>query len=396
MIRIGKPYIEHKDGEVYLKADIQFGDDKEILWYRTKEEYGEYFCHECCDAFVVGLLYRAMITESDIICDAPVSEQLYYQLSFYLIDAVQKNNGKKGIKIIADTISGAISNPFAVGTGISGGIDTFYTIMQHSQENCPDRYKITHLAFFNIRIKEEKEIFQYGQERAKKFCEEYGYKFVVVDSNLRELVPYNHYYLHTYLNTSAVLSLQKLFAVYYYSSTGFPLSLFKIDLHGSNGKYDLLLLPMLSTVNTRFYSSGCTSTRLEKTMQLADFEPSYTHLMTCDKTITDCNCGACQKCARTLITFDILGVLDRYEKVYDLKQYYANKKKLLGYMLAVRKSSYYYKEIYEYAKENNYCIPFASRLYMLVYKINFIMPVGVKRILGQSNFAKHRLSLTKR
>ena len=40
------------------------------------------------------------------------------------------------------------------------------------------------------------------------------------------------------------------------------------------------------------------------------------------------NCGMCNKCKRTLFTLDILGVLEKYENIFNLNNYYKVKETL--------------------------------------------------------------------
>lgn len=97
MIKIGKPYI-HDDGKYaylqskvdiskdtsdeYLKASKvikkvhwrtadnyppkEWKDEKSGLWFAVPVEYKEFLCEERSDAFVVAMLWYAMITGSEI------------------------------------------------------------------------------------------------------------------------------------------------------------------------------------------------------------------------------------------------------------------------------------------------------------------------------------------
>lgn len=82
MITIGRPVKEVNGDLVSLKAFVQ--DDvqniNDWLTYTTSKEYGDCFCDEVCDAFVVAMLLPAIITKQKIKIDTPMSERLYHNI----------------------------------------------------------------------------------------------------------------------------------------------------------------------------------------------------------------------------------------------------------------------------------------------------------------------------
>ena len=54
-------------------------------YFEFEPEYSKFLCDERSDAFVTGLLTTAMENNMDIEFEAPISEQLYYQLMTYYI-----------------------------------------------------------------------------------------------------------------------------------------------------------------------------------------------------------------------------------------------------------------------------------------------------------------------
>ena len=120
-----------------------------------EEKYQKYLCTERVDAFVVGVLPYAMAHSSDndplvIICQAPISEQLYYQLhAHYIPTLVKCIEWYHNIKIECELDSTKLDSANAVGTGVSGGVDSYYTLFKSKQENSPG-YQITHGAYFEF------------------------------------------------------------------------------------------------------------------------------------------------------------------------------------------------------------------------------------------------------
>ncbi len=389
MVEICKPEIIYEGDDAILKSKIIFKDREATLWFKTKKEYGKYFCDDRGDAFVVALIYYAMRYGEDIQVNVPVSERLYYQLTNYLIEALNKSDQNfKKIKIFCFTTNKVIENTGAVGTGISRGIDSFTTLSIHLGESCPSNYRITHLTFFNVGAfhsgkslcegqdqetmnSKANERYTKGLKHSRDFASKYGYKLVEIDSNISDFMRFLFISTHTFRNCAAVLTMQKLFSVYYYSSTGYPLSYFNINPEGSNGRYDIFTLDLLSTSETKFYSSGATMTRIEKTIEIANFIPSYDYLMVCSN--DENNCSVCDKCIRTLITLDITGNLTLYQNVFNIPAYLNNRMKYFGRILYKKSDDPFNQEIKNYIYNNQIPIPMATRLYSIFLLLSRVL-----------------------
>lgn len=98
--------------------------------------------------------------------------------------------------------------------------------------------------------------------------------------------------------------------------------------------------------------------RTDKTLLLKDYEPAHRYLNVCVGTQESaCNCGHCQKCIRTLVALDTLGILERFSKVFDIEEY-----KRHSYWYKCRLRYYYYASAYikdnvDFAKANGRPFP---------------------------------------
>ena len=219
-----------------------------------------------------------------------------------------------------------------------------------------DSYRITHLTFFengahhggqDLNLHEH-ELFTKQLERIKAFCNDYGYSLITVESNL------NSFLLgffagsnirgfgstHTFRNCGITLLFQRLFRVYYYSSAGI-----KEDIHfdiTDSAHYDRLILPMVSTDNLLFYSSGKTLTRLEKLQLITNYKPSFDNLLVCYKESE--NCGVCLKCS------------------FDIEYYYSHRNWYLTRFWMQKDYSPFMKENYDYAKQHAIRVPFSCKV----------------------------------
>ena len=367
MIRIGKPYVYERDGYAYLKAPVVVSEDtaaayvaaskviKKVhwrisenyppvewqqedsgLWFAVPIEYKQYLCKEQTDAFVVAMLWYAMITGSDIESEAPMSEKMVFNICHYLIPALcTPNNGYRRIKIIGPTTDKPYRNAGGVGTGMSCGVDSFYSLREYTRDDIPQKYRLTHLAYFNMgaifhpnraekkeyTLKDFYETTDRMSEEKRKNAEQVAHlsqlPLVYVKSNL-DSDYYRGAYGHTgvYRNCAMALSLQGLFSVYYNSSGGWP-GYFDLTLTEGSQHYEALLCTCLSTESLSFILSDYVS-RIEKTAAIADDKVVQKYLDVC---FCFNSCSRCEKCIRTLVTLDVLDKVDLYGDVFDIEYF---------------------------------------------------------------------------
>lgn len=375
MLTIHKPEIIKTEKGARLQTLFTINGSEEILWYEVEEKYSEFLTVERADAFLVGLFLLAFKNGHDIEVLAPVSERLYYTLNTYLFPLIAEIRGVKTIKVYCkDIVVDPFPNAGAVGTGLSCGIDSFSTIYNHLVDECPEDYKITHFTFFNVGSNgglggdKARELFQKRAELVRPCAQELGKELLTLDSNISEVLQLGFYETHTYRNISACLALQKLFKVYYYSSS-YSMKYFDLKPN-SCGHYDIFNMSMLSTENINFFSSCPHHTRVEKTRMVSNFEPAYKYLNVC--LVDGENCGGCEKCVRTLFTLEILGKLNEFSSVFNLDNYYQKRDKYIAKVLAYHKKNEYMKEIYEELLNINFKIPMYSKLAVNYLKVRGI------------------------
>lgn len=151
-LKIGAPYLTNspKKGYMRLYSKLSIGStEKYDVWYEVEEKFASYFTLERSDGLLVNLLLYAMEHSLDIECEAEVSEKLYYQLTEYLIPSISSKIEKyHRIKIDAKLSSEILSIANGGGASLSGGVDSFYTLLRHLNRKEED-YNISCLTFFN-------------------------------------------------------------------------------------------------------------------------------------------------------------------------------------------------------------------------------------------------------
>ena len=355
------------------------GNKEYDMWFEVEKEYSKFLCDEREDAFLVAILPYAIKHELDIEVKGKISSKLHYQLDTCLIPLLCNKFGKKRIQITADLDATTLSDENAVGTGISCGIDSFYTILKNT--NLKEKeFNITHLTFFNAGSngkfggEETRNLYNKRKEYVRKYAEENKLEFVCVDTNMNEFLMMSHLATHTFRSLACVLALQKLFSKYYYASAGDDFDDTKISTD-STAYYDILNVQCLSNENVQFYSDGVGVSRMQKIKDIANYPVTYKWLNVCID--EEKNCGHCPKCIRTQLELESIGKLNNYNEVFDLEYFHKNRNKFLTEMLMQKRKNCYYKEIYDEYKKSNIKIPTS------VYIITFIkrMLQKIKRIV---------------
>ena len=413
MIKIGKPYITRNEESSFLNARVFVSDDSadkwkefadlhtDILW-RTDEDYPpenwklndynmffevsrdleKYLITEVCDPFVVAIIYYAMVTGSDIECEAPMSEKLYYGITNQLIPLLcNERQGFSQISIISELCDTDYSEKRINGTGMSCGVDSMYTLYKYTRDDMPDSFKLGALTYLTMGA-----VFHPNMSKGEKYAlndfyaktgemadeklqnaiavgKETGLPVLSVKSNLDEDYYRGGYgFTGVYRNMACILALSKYFKKYYCSSAGWP-KFYDPTLKDGSEHYEILMCPFLSTDSVEFILSD-ELTRLKKTAAIADYDISKKYLDVC---FNFNNCGKCAKCYRTLITLELLGKLDDYSDCFDIEEYKNNRKEAYYWLLRTADkdskvdNAVFANELLEIASRKK-VIPFSSKL----------------------------------
>lgn len=308
--------------------------EESVLWFSVEKQYEQHISADRYDPFLVGLVYSAMKFGEDIVIEGTVSKKLLHNLNQYVIPLIQSYSpDTKKITITATHVSSENFDGSGVGTGFSGGIDSFHTVYRHYElENDPE-FKINSFLFLNVgahgydgdEITRTK--FNNRYDYLRQYPDEVGVEFIAVDSNLPLFLKWGHQKIHSISGAAGILFLQKYYRRYYYASAGlryaeaikYADSYRDIDI----GAYsDPIILPLLSTESTELVSDGMSHDRVEKTIDILNYEPVYRYLNVCvSGDDTHENCSICSKCSRTLMTLNSLGKLDDVKNLFDIEKY---------------------------------------------------------------------------
>lgn len=368
---IGAPYIElkeYEEGRAYrLSNTMTYNGKTEVVFVEVEEEYGKYLCAERSDAFVLLALPIALREGCDIYTETPITEILLHNIREILIPHLLMGDPNcKSVQIHAPTVYEDIGG-VGVGTGISCGVDSTYTVKEYTNKMY-EGMQLTHL-FIGCLNRElwdydaTDNLFSWREKHKRQFerfnvvSEELDLPLVTLFTNFVKFVTKNdyikkHVHVHHYITMAAILSLKKLWKIYYFAASE-TFYAFKLDNHLTDDpdRYELLLMHVFSTNDFLCYSGGAKSDRIVKTKELADFDLAQKILHPCHtKQKKNCSLPSCDKCLRGLLTLDYYDKLDAMKDVFHVDLYKQNR---MDYFvrLASRRDNKYLKELYEMLSE---------------------------------------------
>ena len=393
-MRIHMLEIIERANDLQIQSLVEYTGKTQYLWYAVDKRYKQYITAEKMDAFVVGLLLFAMRHKEDMEIDGAISERLYHNLSNYYMHILREVIPSLHIiNILPRSLDEGKSYHCmnGVGTGFSGGVDSFCTFFDYLVNNKLANYRITHLLFTNVGSHGEwggsaaRNLFNQRYDILKSFAKEMGLEFIKVDSNLSEFLQFNFPQSHSPRNLSSVLLFQKLLSKYYYSGGVRYRDCF-IGPANDIAYSEPANVHLLSTETLECISVGSQYSRVEKTMKVCELESSYKWLNVCWFPDTKGgNCSVCHKCCRTLLSLEILGKLEKYRNVFDLDKYRKVRNGYVRHILRNRDSPLH-REIIECAKKVGFRFSFINVFLAYVSCIAFprFFERQIKRMLPNS------------
>jgi hypothetical protein len=123
----------------------------EKLWFSVPDRFSEYFSTDRMDGFLVGMLFPAMVSGEDISLEGRVSRKLLFNINNHVIPLLMSYSPScKKIKVYADEVFLEKKDVSGVGSGFSGGVDSFCTIYDRFEIEDDPGYKINKLLFLNV------------------------------------------------------------------------------------------------------------------------------------------------------------------------------------------------------------------------------------------------------
>lgn len=401
--------------ETALIADIESKiRGKSTIWISVPKEYESWLTTDRYDGFLVALLFCAMKNNEDIFVDGAVSKRLLRNLNSYVQDVLKSFTGYLNkINISAkETTDKIIPSAKHIGTGFSGGIDSFCTVYDKFVcENDPE-YKIDTLVCFNIghySVSDgiNQQAFRDTFSFLSQYPKEIGLPYASVNSNFGYYIEKKEFWneLRQFgpsFMAAAMLSLQNRFAKYYIASNNSYVEMLQYACKHHpvkkmkkmiDGDYmENIFYHLLNTESLEIIVDGSQYKRTEKTERIANYPPTYKYLEVSCRCTGEKNKVNGWKTNRTLWALESMNKLDLYAESFDIDHW--KKKDAFLYkseQLFVRNSNSYAKDNIDFAKANGKKIPlrFVAFLCICFYKplnlmkkaIIFGKKEGVRRLI---------------
>lgn len=228
----------------------------------------------------------------------------------------------KPVELTGEVHAEALCSPSGsrIGAGGSLGVDSLCIIAELEKAGTP----VTHLFHNNCGSHwGNRELLEGRRKISRHFAEKNGMEFVWMDSSLHDFYG-NEGYLNwfPFLDSGSVLVLNGLMNSYWTSAT-YHITHPDFTTRNRQDYYEFHLHPYIfsaaETEQARFHLHGLDLARYEKTSILADYPPAYGSLNVCLE--RPFNCGACLKCRRTISQLYLLGHLQKFSGVFNLKAF---------------------------------------------------------------------------
>lgn len=387
-MRISNLRIEDREGYAVLVADVACGfSQSQELWFKVAPERKDYLTDDVYDAFLIAALYPAMYYGEPIEIDGAVTDHLYRNVVAYACSVIldfSPSMHKVSISV-KETVKEAKKNEkLHVGTGFSGGVDSFCTIFDHYVHETDPEYKIDTLFFFNVG--QNGKIDDYNTQRrvtarfdiTKQFSDAAGLDCMMLDTNLFEFyLPRWEYTAGVLCRIVAITVFQRALCRYYISSTvTYGQSIDFAQNRRQLAEFsDPYIIPMLSPARLEIVLDGAQYTRVEKTKRIADYPLAQQFLNVCISQKTEVigyNCSVCPKCLRTMLALELMGKSENFTHVFD---FHKGHRKYFQYKclqrMAYSKNAYAH-ELVDYAKGKGKSFP----PYVVAFPVWFFVMFG--------------------
>jgi hypothetical protein len=355
MLRVSQFQSLELPQSIRVVAQTTLDGDQRDLWYEFSNRYAPFLTIDRSDALAAALLLECMHRGIDLYLEGPVSATLLGNLEVYSQVMRTLFPALKPIRLHCDEVR-YFDSTFQgrqLASSFSCGVDSLFTVQQRLA-GAPEHRRLQHLAYFNVgshgRGRAAADLFRKRALRVGRVAAQLDLPILFVDSNLDEFYTLRFEDSHAARTASAALLFQKLFHTYLLPSTN---TYADFGPDGSTPLSDHLL----SSDATRFVHDGAHCSRIEKSERLAQWPLTQESIDVCMIPLpAGGNCSRCDKCVRAMITFDMLGVRQKFEGAFNFQQFGARKHQFVARMAkkGIEAPNFYWRELVLHAEKTGY------------------------------------------
>lgn len=333
-VRISEGRVTDRGNVVEVSWDVS-GLAVPRLWFAVQPEFG-HFLDDGCDAAVVALLIPAMQAGRDIEVEGAMSGRLWWGLTSQAMPILRiQRPDLPGIEIHAAEERDPLERvAHGVATGMSNGVDSLNTVLDHVLDpSVPEALRVTHFLFNDVGAhgRDVKALAAQRRERVALTAADLGIPLITTSSNLDDIRTLPFQAVHTFINASVPLALQRGLRRFLYSATS-PFDEIRVAETYDAAHADPMYLQAFSTEALECLSVGSGLTRVQKTERIVEMPLARERLDVC--VVQSANCSTCWKCARTLLVIEATGHLEDFAQVFNLDAYRGARSRYLPYAIA--------------------------------------------------------------
>ena len=288
-------------GEVVYEAGPRAGEE---YWFEVSEQYAGSLS-QSGNPWLVCLAPLAATLGERLRINLPVDRLLYRNVREVLAIWRAWYPQLHAVDLQAETVDGfPEARGEKTGATFSGGVDSFFTVLRGEEPGGIRVDELINVGGFDIPLS-NLSAFERRRDRMAAAAAELGKTLVDVVTNLRqtrlERTGWGSLW-HGAGLASVGLALEGRYCRFVISSTHPYVDLFPLGSHPMTD-------PLLSTSRTDVLHEGSSYTRADKVEHVVRSTVALRNLHVCFRMGSDYNCGACEKCLRTMAMLDVLGVL---------------------------------------------------------------------------------------
>ena len=294
-------------------ADLVHSVD-EVLWADVPEPFLEDVTARL-DAWLLWLLPHAFEAGEDLFLDGPVDAELLRNAHELMEVWACWRPDKKPVRVTAEPADATEPRGARKGLFFTAGVDSFFSLLHHDEMarlhpewNLRPIDDLIYVEGYDIPLT-KRDSLDHKRAALQTVAQETGKTLVTLATNFRDTgVSLRKNAWGPIVHGPAVVASGLLLG-----------RRWRELLVASSDAYDepypwgstAVTDPMLSTSATRIWHHGAGYHRLRKNDFLSLFDVALRNLHVCWRDFSDRNCGVCEKCFRTLLAFDLVGVRDR-------------------------------------------------------------------------------------
>ena len=286
----------------------------ELLWADVPEELLKDVTARL-DAWLLWLLPHAFEAGEDLFLDGPVDAELLRTAHELMEVWACWRPGKKPVRVTAEPAD--VTEPRGARKGLffTAGVDFFFSLLHHDEmvRRHPEWSlrpidDLIYVEGYDIPLNKRPALDR-KRTALQAVAEETGKTLITLATNFRETglsLRKNTWgpMVHGPAVAASGLLLGRRWDTLLLSAA---VAYDEFDPWGSTCLTD----PLCSTSATRVWHYGAAADRLRKIEFLALSDVAIDHLHVCWRDASEQNCGACEKCFRTLLALDMAGARDR-------------------------------------------------------------------------------------